>query len=70
MSEQTTYRISHLAPPCSPVVEASLGTTAPGDRDVEPGRLFRTFVKDMPLTKTTGPALEDCAPRFPARFEN
>ncbi|MGB5809158.1 MAG: hypothetical protein WBG86_01435 [Polyangiales bacterium] len=47
-------RIPHLEPPYEPTVGQALSMMMPMDRGVEPLRLFRTIVRDMPLGVAMG----------------
>lgn len=51
----TESRIPHLSPPYESDVEQTLSLMMPKDRGVEPLKLFRTFVRDLPFTKAMGP---------------
>ena len=55
MLDNQTPRIPHLSPPYEPDVEKALGFMMPKDRGVDPLKLFRTFVRDLPFTKAMGP---------------
>ena len=48
-------RIPHLTPPYDNDVEAALSFMMPKDRGVEPLKLFRTFVRDLPFCGAMGP---------------
>lgn len=55
MSKEPSASISHLSPPYSPDVEIAVSRMMPKDRGVEPLKLFRTFVRNLPFTKAMGP---------------
>ena len=55
MNKQNKPRISHLSPTYTPEVEATLSKMMPKDKKVEPLKLFRTFVRDLPFTNAIGP---------------
>jgi len=55
MSDNSQNRIPHLSRPYTPEVETAVSRMMPKDRDIEPLKLFRTFVRDLPFTKAMGP---------------
>lgn len=48
-------RIPHLTPPYESEVDQALSLMMPKDRGVEPLKLFRTFVRNLPFTQAMGP---------------
>lgn len=51
----TSPRIPHLSAPYESNVEQALSLMMPKDRGVEPLKLFRTFVRNLPFTQAMGP---------------
>jgi alkylhydroperoxidase family enzyme len=50
-SNEPQPRVSHLAPPYAPETQDVLDTMMPTREGIEPLRLFRTFARDLPLSR-------------------
>ena len=48
-------RISHVDPPYDPDIAKRLKAMMRSDKDVEPLKIFRTFVRNMPFVEAMGP---------------